>query len=142
MGGQTESLDRGLVPPTHDGAVVTPEQAAKRELFEQVARMYGLKGEVAALRAENLVVNLNGLKGLTRRVGYYYGMPPHRMSPEMVDELRKVGKSFLKGSELQGGHDRFLDAGLDIFKTIAVDLDTPEYLEWQRFLNEKTSEQK
>lgn len=125
--------------PKPDGEVLTSEQAAKRTMFKKVALLYGFRGEDATKRMENLVINLDGLKQLVEGLGYYYGKPPHEMSLQMVDELEKVGKTFLQGSGSEENFPKYLGAGLDIFKTIIVTEGTYEYREWDLYLTERTA---
>jgi hypothetical protein len=123
--------------PEADERLATLEQAQRLELLGQVAKFHHV--DLAGLATESLATNIPFLRQLAQSVGYHYGMPPHRMAPELKTELSKTGRVFLQGAPPTTDPSKYLDAGLDLFKVFTVELDSRDYHEWKEYLDKGTA---
>ena len=161
-----EGREGSLVPSLASGSsgldeatMLSQDQCAKMKMLELVLRLHSIPIEKAGVALRDIVANLAALSLAARHVGYTYGMPPHRMGDPLRNEIVRVGIRMLVGvvnfevppyAELQGNTlhnvlEKFRganfrpdDLGLDIFKTLVVDLGSPDFQEWQSYLVERT----
>ncbi len=117
------------------------EAIRKKEIFEMLCKLYKLSDEVAEEAVDYLVLNFTTLKNLAQRLGFYYGIPPHRLdlTDSLYNQLIKLGTEFLASSPYWNDPERQADAGMDIFKTLVVKVDSSNWRDWMEYLQERTN---
>lgn len=120
-----------LLPPEGVQArtEISDQEMVKRgEMFNLLARKYNLPDDLREDRVNLLTLNIGLLQGIADHFGINYGhlgIVPHRLDLKLVQQLTHAGSLFLEGAANKYQYDKhYLDAGIDIFKSATVELDS------------------